>query len=212
MIKRSLLLTLILISGSLQAQDNAPRVPDLEKAKETANTICIACHNADGNSVLSTNPKLAGQVPEYIYKQLRELKSWNNEPAVRENLIMQPMAGLLEDDEMYNMAYYFASQVLQPAEPREGANLELGQSIWRAGIAAKGVPACTGCHGPYGAGMPAEYPQLGGQFPEYVSAQIKLFRDSERQNDLNSVMRTIALKMTDPEIEAVADYASSLRH
>jgi len=209
MIKRSLLLSsLLLLTGSLQAQDQAP---DLEKAKQTAETLCAACHMADGNSQLSANPKIAGQHEDYLFKQLREFKGWNGNPPVRENAIMGGMVAALEEPDMRALAKYFASFELQPEPAKNLETIELGQQIWRAGIASKGVPACAACHGPAGAGMPAQYPRLSGQFAEYIDTQMKAFRDGVRKNDPNGMMRTIAIKMTDPEIKAVSDYAAGLR-
>ncbi|MDX5410938.1 MAG: cytochrome c4 [Thauera sp.] len=209
MIKRSLLLSsLLLLAGSLQAQDQAP---DLDKAKQTAETLCAACHMADGNSQLPANPKIAGQHEDYLFKQLREFKGWNGNPPVRENAIMGGMVAALEEPDMRALAKYFASFELQPEPAKNLETIELGQQIWRAGIASKGVPACAACHGPAGAGMPAQYPRLSGQFAEYIDTQMKAFRDGVRKNDPNGMMRTIAIKMTDPEIKAVSDYAAGLR-
>jgi cytochrome c553 len=209
MIKRSLLLSsLLLVVGSLQAQDQAP---DLDKAKQTAETLCAACHMADGNSELSANPKIAGQHEDYLFKQLREFKGWNGNPPVRENAIMGGMVAGLEEADMRGLAKYFASFELKPEPAKNLETIELGQQIWRGGIASKGVPACASCHGPAGAGMPAQYPRLSGQFADYIDAQMKAFRDGVRQNDPNSMMRMIAIKMTDPEIKAVSDYAAGLR-
>ncbi len=209
MIKRSLLLSsLLLVAGSLQAQDQAP---DLDKAKQTAETLCAACHMADGNSELSANPKLAGQHEDYLFKQLREFKGWNGNPPVRENAIMGGMVAGLEEADMRGLAKYFASFELKPEPAKNLETIELGQQIWRGGIASKGVPACASCHGPAGAGMPAQYPRLSGQFADYIEVQMKAFRDGVRKNDPNSMMRMIAIKMTDPEIKAVSDYAAGLR-
>lgn len=209
MIKRSLLLSsLLLVAGSLQAQDQAP---DLDKAKQTAETLCAACHMADGNSELPANPKIAGQHEDYLFKQLREFKGWNGNPPVRENAIMGGMVAGLEEADMRGLAKYFASFELKPEPAKNLETIELGQQIWRGGIASKGVPACASCHGPAGAGLPAQYPRLSGQFADYIDAQMKAFRDGVRQNDPNSMMRMIAIKMTDPEIKAVSDYAAGLR-
>jgi cytochrome c553 len=112
---------------------------------------------------------------------------------------------------MKGLAKYFASFELQPEPAKNLETIELGQKIWRAGIAAKGVPACAACHGPAGAGLPAQYPRLSGQFAEYTEAQLKAFRDGGRDNDPNRMMRMIALKMTDAEMKAVADFAAGLR-
>ncbi|AMO37242.1 MULTISPECIES: c-type cytochrome [Thauera] len=209
MIKRSLLLSsLLLVAGGLQAQEQAP---DLAKAKQTAETVCVACHGADGNSQLSANPKIAGQHEDYLYKQLREFKGWDGAKPLRENAVMGAMVAGLEDADMKGLAKYFASFELQPEPAKNLETIELGQKIWRAGIAAKGVPACAACHGPAGAGLPAQYPRLSGQFAEYTEAQLKAFRDGGRDNDPNRMMRMIALKMTDAEMKAVADFAAGLR-
>lgn len=209
MIKRSLLLSsLLLVSGGLLAQDQAP---DLAKAKQTAESVCVACHSADGNSLLPENPKLAGQHEDYLYKQMREFKGWNGAAPVRENAIMGAMVAGLEEEDMKGLARYFASFELQPESSKNLETVELGQKIWRGGIASKGVPACAACHGPAGAGLPAQYPRLSGQFADYSAAQLKAFRDGGRDNDPNRMMRMIALKMTDAEMNAVADYAAGLR-
>ena len=209
MIKRSLLLSsLLLVSGGLMAQEQAP---DLAKAKQTAESVCVACHSADGNSLLPENPKLAGQHEDYLYKQMREFKGWDGAAPVRENAIMGAMVAGLEDEDMKGLAKYFASFELQPESSKNLETMELGQKIWRGGIASKGVPACAACHGPAGAGLPAQYPRLAGQFADYSAAQLKAFRDGGRENDPNRMMRMIALKMTDAEMNAVSDYAAGLR-
>ncbi len=208
MIKRSLLLTFLLAAGGLQAQDQAP---DLAAAKQTAETICAACHGADGNSALPENPKIAGQHADYLFKQLREFKGWNGEAPMRENAVMSAMVAGLEEADMRALAEHYAAFELQPEPAKNVDTVELGQSIWRGGIPSKGVPACAACHGPAGAGMPAQYPRLSGQFAQYTEAQMKAFRDGVRANDPAQMMRAIALKMTDPEIKAVADYAAGLR-
>ena len=209
MIKRSLLLSsLLLVSGGLMAQEQAP---DLAKAKQTAESVCVACHSADGNSLLPENPKLAGQHEDYLYKQMREFKGWDGAAPVRENAIMGAMVAGLEDEDMKGLAKYFASFELQPESSKNLETMELGQKIWRGGIASKGVPACAACHGPAGAGLPAQYPRLSGQFADYSAAQLKAFRDGGRENDPNRMMRMIALKMTDAEMNAVSDYAAGLR-
>ncbi len=209
MIKRSLLLSsLLLVAGSLQAQAPAP---DLAQAKQIAETVCAGCHMADGNSQLPANPKLAGQHADYLYKQLREFKSVDGKKPVRENAIMGAMVAALDDADMRALAQHFSSSTLQPEAAKNLDTIDQGQKIWRAGIPSKGVPACAACHGPAGAGLPAQYPRLSGQFAEYSEAQLKAFRDGVRANDPNRMMRMIAIKMTDPEMKAVSDYAAGLR-
>jgi cytochrome c553 len=208
MIKRSLLLSLLLATGGLQAQ-----TPDLAKAQQTAETLCVACHMADGNGIdqIPTQPKLAGQHADYLFKQMKEFKSWDDKPAVRENAFMTAMIASLDEADMKAMSIYLSGQKLQPALAQNVATLDAGKRIWRGGIAAKGVPACAACHGPAGAGLPSQFPALAGQYPEYLEAQLKAFRDGVRANDPANMMRAIALKLTDPEIKAVADYAAGLR-
>ncbi len=211
MIKHSLLLSLLLATGAVQAQDKAAAQPDLAKAKQTAEQVCGACHGTDGNSQIPVNPKLAGQHAEYLNKQLRNFKSEGGKPAERANPIMGGMVAALSEDDMKGLATYFAGQQLKPESAKNKASIELGQKLWRAGDVKRGIPACAACHGPAGAGLPAQYPRLSGQFADYTEAQLKAFRAGERANDPAKMMRTIALKMTDPEIKAVADYAAGLR-
>ena len=212
MIKRTLLLSLLLVTGSLQAQDQAQgQAPDLEKAKQIIESLCVACHASDGNSQLSANPKIAQQHETYIYKQLHDFKAWGDAKPVRDNPIMGSMVAALEESDMRALARYFSSQTLQPEQSKTDEATTVGLNIWRAGIASKGIPACAGCHGPAGAGIPAEYPRLGGQFAEYTETQLRAFRDGTRANDPNSMMRSITLRMTDPEIRAISDYIAGLR-
>ena len=211
MIKRSLLLSLLLAATAVQAEEKAPAQPDLAKAKMTAEQVCGACHGADGNSQVPTNPKLAGQHPEYLAKQLKNFKSVDGKPAERANPVMGGMAAPLSDDDIAGLAAYFGGQTLKPDAAKNKASIELGQKLWRAGDLKRGIPACAACHGPAGAGLPAQFPRIGGQFADYTEAQLKAFRAGERANDPAKMMRTIALKMTDPEIKAVSDFAAGLR-
>jgi len=211
MIKHSLLLSLLLVTAAVQAQDKAAAQPNLAKAKQTAEQVCGACHGTDGNSQIPANPKLAGQHAEYLDKQLRNFKSEGGKPAERANPIMGGMVAALSEDDMKGLSTYFAGQQLKPESAKNKASIELGQKLWRAGDIKRGIPACAACHGPAGAGLPAQYPRLSGQFADYTEAQLKAFRAGERANDPAKMMRTIALKMTDPEIKAVADFAAGLR-
>lgn len=204
--KRSMVLPLALATLAANAAQ-----PDLKKGQEIASQVCVGCHAADGNSTAPVNPKLAGQIPEYIVKQLRNFKAAEGKPAERQNPIMNGMVAALSDEDMKSVAAYFSSQTLKPDVAKNKATIELGQKLYRAGEPSKGIPACAGCHGPTGAGLPAQYPRIAGQWVEYTEAQLKAFRAGERANDPNKMMRTIALKMTDPEIKAVADYIAGLR-
>lgn len=184
---------------------------DSAKGQSIVNKVCAACHGADGNSTTPANPKLAGQIPEYIQKQLGNFKSAPGQKPERENPIMGGMAAGLSAEDMRNVAAYFAAQSPKPGAARHPEALALGRKIWRGGDPAKGVPACAACHGAAGAGLPAQYPRLAGQYPEYIEAQLKAFRAGERRNDASKMMQSIASRMSDPEIRAVADYVFGLR-
>ena len=188
----------------------APKV-DTAKGQLLASTVCVGCHGADGNSMLPMNPNLAGQVPEYLAKQIMDFKSADGKPAARANPIMAGMAMMIPADDVKSVAAWFASQTPKPAAAKDEKLVAAGQKLWRAGNIAKGIPACAGCHGPAGAGLPAQYPRLAGQFAEYTESQLKAFRAGDRANDAEKVMRTIAGKMSDPEMKAVAEYAAGLR-
>ena len=202
---------LLATSFIAHASEQAHAKADPAKGKVIAETVCVACHGADGNSATSANPNLAGQVEQYIYKQLKNFKAVDGKPAARNNAIMGGMAAPLSDDDMKNVAAWFASQKTKPAAAKDESKIALGQKLWRQGDFKKGVPACAGCHGPAGAGLPAQYPQLAGQFPEYTESQLKSFRIEERANDPEKMMRMIAAKLSDVEIKAVAEYAAGLR-
>ncbi|MCB1961588.1 MAG: cytochrome c4 [Rhodocyclaceae bacterium] len=210
MLKRSLLLSLLLSAGSLHASEGAS-APDVAKGKQIAETICAGCHSADGNSQLPANPKLAGQVPEYLYKQLREFKAADGGQPTRVNAVMNGMVMALSDEDMKGLAHYFASQTLQPDAAKNGETVEWGQKLWRAGDKSKGLPACAACHGPAGKGLPAQFPRLAGQFADYTEAQLRAFREGERANDPAKMMQMVAIKMTDKEIKAVSDFIAGLR-
>ena len=184
---------------------------DAGKAQGIVNQVCAACHAADGNSALAANPKLAGQIPEYLHKQLANFKTQGDKKAERSNPVMAGMVASLTPEDLRNLAAYFAGQAAKPGLARSKDLVALGQRIYRGGINGKGVAACASCHGPNGAGMPSQYPRLSGQYAEYVEVQLKAFRSGERANDANASMRTVAGKLSDREIQAVADYVAGLR-
>ncbi|MGQ0509939.1 MAG: c-type cytochrome [Betaproteobacteria bacterium] len=205
----ALAVSLISVAGSAWAQ--GPAKPDLAKGQQIASQVCAACHAADGNSPVAANPKLAGQIPEYLHRQLTNFKPQGGKKAERENAVMAGMVAALSADDMRNVAAYYASQKLKPAEAKDKELAALGQKLFRGGNPAAGLPACAGCHGPAGAGMPAQYPRIAGQFAEYTEAQLKAFRAGARANDPNGMMRGVAAKMSDRDIQAVAEYAAGLR-
>ena len=184
---------------------------DAAKAQGIVNQVCAACHAADGNSQIAANPKLAGQIPEYLYKQLTNFKAAAGKKAERENPVMAGMVANLSADDMHNLAAYFAGQTPKPGAAKSKDLVALGQRIYRGGIVSEGIAACASCHGPNGAGMPAQYPRLSGQYAEYVGTQLKAFRSGARANDANETMRGVAARLSDREIDAVADYIAGLR-
>jgi len=196
---------LALLSGlSWAAAPPAPFKPDLAKG-QALSAACQACHTADGTRGSPANPILQGQHPEYIFKQLSEYKSGK-----RKNAIMSGMAMTLPTDEdMKNVAAFYASKVAKPGFAKNKDTVALGEQIYRGGIVAKAVPACAGCHSPNGAGIPSQYPRLGGQHSDYTEAQLLAFRSGTRAN--NAQMMTIAGKLSDTEIKAVSDYIAGLR-
>jgi len=184
---------------------------DAAKAQGIVSQVCAACHAADGNSQIGVNPKLAGQIPEYLYKQLANYKAAAGKKAERDNPVMAGMVASLSPEDMRNLAVYFAGQAAKPGAAKSKDLVALGQRIYRGGISSEGIAACASCHGPNGAGMPAQYPRVSGQHAEYIEAQLKAFRSGARANDAGASMRGVAGRLSDREIEAVADYVAGLR-
>lgn len=209
----SLMTALMAIAAVANANEptKAAYKGDAAKGQALAAGVCGACHNPDGNSVVSANPKLAGQNADYLYKQMRNFKSIDGKQPERVNAIMNGMIAPFNDEQMRDLAAFFSSQKIKGEIAKNRDTIATGQKIFRAGNMTKGLPACAGCHGPTGAGIPAQYPRIGGQFADYLELQLKSFRDESRANDPNKMMRTIALKMTDAEIKAVSDYIAGLR-
>jgi cytochrome c553 len=191
------------------AQTKPPAKMDAARGQQIASQVCVACHAADGNSTVSSNPRLAQQHAAYLYKQLVDYSPQGQAKPARENAVMTGFASQLSDDDKRNVAAWFASQAAKTDFARSKETLELGQLIWRSGIPDKGVPACMGCHGPAGSGIPAQYPRLAGQHAEYTETTLKAFRDGGRRN--NAAMQQIASRLSDPEIRAVADFVQGLR-
>lgn len=179
---------------------------DASKGRELANTLCGACHGADGNSTAAEYPSLAGQPPEYINKQLRNFKS-----GARKDPIMGPMVAALSAADMLNVATYFSAQTLRPRLAKAVVRTAEGQRLYKGGNAASGIPACASCHGPAGEGVPVQFPRLAGQQATYLQSQLAGFRNGDRTNDSGKMMQAIARKMTDHEMHAVAEYISGLR-
>lgn len=195
LISSSVLMTSLALANEAMPQGNAAAG---EKKIET----CVACHGQDGNSVISSNPNLAGQHSEYLMKVLQDYKEGK-----RSNPIMAGMVANLSEQDMADLAAYFSSQAENTGET-DPALLEKGQMLYRAGDAKRGIPACIGCHGPAGQGNGlAQFPKLGGQNPDYVIASLKAYQIGQRGE---GPMEDIAFKMNDTDMQAVASYIYGL--
>ena len=165
---------------------------------------CASCHGAEGKSAAGAWPKLAGQHSAYTIKQLKNYKD-----GTRANAIMAGMSAALTEQDMANIAAYLNKQTVSLGVAQNKETIGLGKQIYAGGIAEKGIPACSACHSANGAGIPAQYPRIGGQHAEYAGAQLTAFRDGVRKNSLQ--MNQIAAKLNDREIKALADYVAGLR-
>lgn len=211
------LLASFLVVGSALAADAAHAPPAAAKADpakggslyDTGDNArglpaCVSCHGAGGNSTINTNPKLAGQIDTYLHKQLVDFTT----PA-RNQPVMTTYAKMLSEDEKKNIAAYLATQQPKQGAARSKDTLELGRKIYRGGIADRGVAACASCHGATGSGIPAQYPRVAGQHQDYTFAQLQAFKTGARGN--SPQMGTLAKRLSDDEMKAVADYIAGLK-
>ena len=199
----TLAVSLALAAGTATAAGNPAA------GKEKATTLgCIACHGEDGNSPNPVWPKLAGQHPSYLARQIAAFKAGD-----RKDDAMSPMAMIIATDEdLADLTAYFAAQALQPGEPATVEQTLVGQQLFRGGNAAAGVAACAACHGPKGTGnAPANFPRIAGQHAPYVEKALKDYRAGTRASDPNQMMRGVAAKLTDAEISAVAAYVQGMK-
>lgn len=192
--------------------------PDLARAQQIATQVCASCHGAEGISAASANPHLAGQHAQYIATQLDHFKR-----GLRKNAVMMAMAAQLTPDDERALGVYFSDKKPKPGAAKDKDLAGMGQKIYRGGNAKTGLPACASCHSPNGAGIPVQYPRLAGQYSDYVYAQLQGFVKGERGGEIKTpegkvvedvqgkVMATIAAKMSDREMKAVAEYVSGLR-
>ena len=185
------------------AASEAPAKPDLARGQQLATSVCAACHGADGNSAIPANPRLAAQNAGYIATQLAAFKS-----GARPSPIMQAMAAPLTPEDMQAVGAYFEQQKPAGQAARDKALVERGQQIWRGGIKAIGVPACAGCHGAAGHGIPAQFPRLAGQYGDLTVGWLKAYAAGTRPH---AVMGPIASKLSENDMKAVAEYAQGVR-
>jgi len=192
-----------LVYASAMAAAAVESKPDLQRGQQLATTICAACHGANGVSPVSAQPHLAGQNAGYIATQLAAFKS-----GARVNPIMQGMAAALSPEDMKSVGAYFEMQKPVQGVAHDKTLATAGQKIWRAGNKALGVPACAGCHGAGGHGIPAQYPRLAGQYPDLLLTWLKAYANGARANE---VMGPIASRLTEADMKAVVEYASGLQ-
>ncbi|MDX1452757.1 MAG: c-type cytochrome [Oleiphilaceae bacterium] len=203
---KKVLLSVLVVAGMMGTTHAFAELQGDPAAGEQKTAACAGCHGADGNSAVGNFPKLAGQGAPYLIKQLNDVQSG-------ERKIVE-MTGILDgmsQQDFADIAAFYASKNISIGQANPDLVSE-GELIYRAGIPAKGVPACTACHGPAGAGIDlAKFPALGGQHTDYTVKQLEMFRSGERANDGDArVMRSIAARLSDREIEAVSSYISGL--
>lgn len=199
------LIASLLASCSISAQGSI-------EAGKTKSLTCAACHGADGNSQIPMYPKLAGQHEKYLEKQLREFKlgMTSGGKQGRVNAVMGGMAMVLSEQDMADLAAYYASLTTSYNTTPENV-VEAGRVLYTAGDAERGLPACVACHGPRGNGTELSgFPKISGQHADYIKSQLQMFRDGVRGNDMNAMMRDVAKKLTDEEIETLSQYVGGL--
>jgi cytochrome c553 len=208
-IMKKLALSLSLVMGLV---GHANALEGNAKAGKAKAATCVACHGADGNSSIDIYPKIAGQHAQYIYGQLKAFKLGMTSAGKdgRNDPVMGGMVMALNDQDMKDLAVYFAGQKMsQGTTPQEV--VAAGKRLYNSGDSERGIPACTACHGPSGTGMAlAGFPQISFQHAAYTKASLEKFRAGTRSNDKNGMMQDIATKLTDKDIEILSKYLGGL--
>ncbi|MDE1220520.1 c-type cytochrome [Vibrio aestuarianus] len=203
--KKLALILSLLASCSVWAQGS------IEAGKAKSQT-CVACHGADGNSLITTYPKLAGQHAKYMEKQLIELRlgMTSGGKQGRYDPVMSGMAMPLSDEDISDLSAYFASLPISANSTPEDV-VKTGKALYSGGDAERGLTACIACHGPRGNGTELSgFPKISGQHADYIKAQLQKFRESSRNNDMNGMMQDVAKKLTDADIEILSKYVGGL--
>jgi len=212
--RAAVLLGMLLLSATtVQAEDAPAAAPAPEVAAAPATPapleerllLCGGCHNPDGNSVIPENPKLSGLHVKYLARQLEDFKSGD-----RASPVMSTIIPMVHESEFKALAKYFSEQKRLPGTSDKVDLLEKGKQIYEEGVLATAAPACGGCHGADGAGND-KFPRLNGQNPAYVVQQLQNFKTGARTNDPKAVMRAVAKRLNDEEINAVAEYIVTLK-
>lgn len=208
--KKILVAALLLAVSTLGIANTPAAAPAASKAdvmargQQIASGVCVACHGLNGMSAVSANPNIAGMPAQYIAKQLQLFKEGK-----RVNAIMTGMSLNLSEADMKALGeYYFSQRPTVNAVARNKELAEKGQKIFRAGIPSANVPACAGCHGGAGAGIPGQYPRLAGQWPEYTLAQLESYATGGRKH---AAMTEISSRMREGDRLAVAEYIAGMR-
>ena len=198
--KQCLIMFALCTAASLNALAGDPAAGEAKAA------ICTSCHGPAGNSVNPEWPKLAGQHAQYTAKQIHDFR----EGVTRNNALMAPMIAGLSDQDIDDIAAYYAAQASTGGFVSESLHA-LGERIYRGGNAESGVPACIACHGPRGAGNgPAGFPRLAGQHAVYTAMQLEAWRNEARTNDPNGMMADAVRYLTPAEMKAVSEYIAGL--
>ncbi len=190
-------LMLGLLSGASTMALGADKIPAIIEQ------VCAACHGLDGNSVIPTIPKLAGRHPEYLLRELRDFVA-----GTRKSDVMGAIGPTIDAGDMKDIAAYFARQTPTSEKITDAAAAAVGEKIFQDGNEERGLPACAGCHEPDGAGT-KRFPRLAGQHREYLVEQMMKFRNDVHTNPGARFMRTVAKRLTEDEIRAVAEYMSA---
>jgi cytochrome c553 len=192
-----MLIGMLFMPAAVQADE----IPPLEERL----LLCGGCHNPDGNSIIPENPKLSGMHVKYLARQLEDFKSGD-----RASPIMSTIIPMVDEKEFKALAKYFSEQKRLPGTSDKADLVEKGKQIYEEGVMATAAPACGGCHGADGAGND-KFPRLNGQNPPYVVQQLQNFKSGVRTNDPKAVMRAVAKRLTDEEMNAVAEYIVTLK-
>ena len=206
---KKLVISMSLVFGLVGTANALEGNAEAGKAKSAT---CTACHGTDGNAMVDMYPKIAGQHAEYIYEQLKAFKKGMQSGGKegRNDPVMGGMAMPLSDQDMKDLAVFYAGNKMSEGKTPENV-VEEGGKLYNFGDGARGIPACTACHGPKGTGMQlAGFPRISFQHAAYTKASLEKFRDGSRSNDKNGMMRDIAAKLTDKDIDVLSKYLGGL--
>ena len=201
-------LLLAACQGQQQSAATSDFHGDVSHGRAVVERTCGACHGADGNSTSPAIPKLAGQFPQYIVKQLKAFAAAPGAPNARVSATMAPIAAKLSDTDMADVAAYYASLPRSKGAPREAARLALGEKTYTHGDPSHDLPACISCHRPSGQGIEPDFPVIGAQSPDYIDAQLATWEANRGHR--GKLMSLIVPHLQADERQAVADYIAQL--